>query len=547
MKDFRKILFEADEINKITGAPKLTHPVWNILESDRKAIDIAVLGQFKSGKSSLINSLIGECILPVGAVPVTAVITRVSYGILPHCKVHLNSRDQFDIGLEDIHLYVTEKYNPENVKEVAYVSVESPSFHCGEHIHLTDTPGLGSFTGKPAEPAMDWSPAAGAALICISADRPLSSADMNLIRIVSGYCPFIGIVITKSDLLQKEELEGVRSYIHSALRREINVKIPIFEYSLRNDQQKHRDRLVNTFVRPLDEDHEQKLDEIIHFKTAYIIGQSLQYAELAARSCQKRDKDKSVIKALLHDMNDNRRHLDREMQLSNTAFKGEIRKKLESILLPCEKQMIAKISGSFANEYPGWRGFLPGVARQFEGWLKTKLGEEIAVVENESFTEITAILSEPAAYFEYAALRFYRHLNDKVFGTFGVNLPATSWQIDFKGIDKPDVSVYRTFDSNLDMLLFFLPVQYTRGLFYTHFSKQIPREVEKNLFRFISGLTEKIFRVLDQYHQQSRRFISDISSGVEDILLSDRSELAVLMEETRKLKKLKEMIRGLRR
>jgi ribosome biogenesis GTPase A len=49
------------------------------LLSQNKAIDVAVLGQFKAGKSSFLNSFIGKEILPTGVIPLTSVITRMTY------------------------------------------------------------------------------------------------------------------------------------------------------------------------------------------------------------------------------------------------------------------------------------------------------------------------------------------------------------------------------------------------------------------------------------------------------------------------------------
>ncbi len=43
-------------------------------------IDVVILGQFKAGKSSFLNSLIGTPILPVGVIPVTTTITRLQHG-----------------------------------------------------------------------------------------------------------------------------------------------------------------------------------------------------------------------------------------------------------------------------------------------------------------------------------------------------------------------------------------------------------------------------------------------------------------------------------
>jgi ribosome biogenesis GTPase A len=51
-----------------------------ILFTESAVIDVAILGQFKAGKSSFINSLIGRDVLPVGVIPVTTVITRLRFG-----------------------------------------------------------------------------------------------------------------------------------------------------------------------------------------------------------------------------------------------------------------------------------------------------------------------------------------------------------------------------------------------------------------------------------------------------------------------------------
>jgi hypothetical protein len=50
------------------------------LSAGELSLDVAVLGQFKAGKSSLLNAVLGEPVFPVGAVPVTAVITRAAAG-----------------------------------------------------------------------------------------------------------------------------------------------------------------------------------------------------------------------------------------------------------------------------------------------------------------------------------------------------------------------------------------------------------------------------------------------------------------------------------
>src|SRR4030065_2750860 len=52
-------------------------------------VDIAVLGQFKTGKSSFLNCLIGREAMPVDVLPATTVITRIGFGTTDRAVVHL--------------------------------------------------------------------------------------------------------------------------------------------------------------------------------------------------------------------------------------------------------------------------------------------------------------------------------------------------------------------------------------------------------------------------------------------------------------------------
>lgn len=46
----------------------------------QKELIISVIGQLKRGKSSLINAMLGDKLLPVGIIPLTAVVTEIRYG-----------------------------------------------------------------------------------------------------------------------------------------------------------------------------------------------------------------------------------------------------------------------------------------------------------------------------------------------------------------------------------------------------------------------------------------------------------------------------------
>jgi ribosome biogenesis GTPase A len=68
---------------------------------DSQRFHIAVLGEFKRGKSTLVNALIGRELLPSGVVPLTTVATEVHFGTGPSTVVFSDGR-RLPIGEDEI-------------------------------------------------------------------------------------------------------------------------------------------------------------------------------------------------------------------------------------------------------------------------------------------------------------------------------------------------------------------------------------------------------------------------------------------------------------
>src|SRR5208283_2650651 len=116
----------ADELKLANLQPQIA-ACRNQLNAGNDGIDVAVFGRFKAGKSSFLNHLTGRDVLPIGVVPLTAVITRLRCGPDEKAEVQFLNGTTTTISLEEIHLYVGEKENPDNRKQVASVEVALPA------------------------------------------------------------------------------------------------------------------------------------------------------------------------------------------------------------------------------------------------------------------------------------------------------------------------------------------------------------------------------------------------------------------------------------
>ena len=95
------------------------------LEDD--GFEVALFGRVSSGKSSLLNALLGIAVLPVGINPITAVPTKLRYG--PELKAAVAYGDGHSnlIGMEELATLVTEQGNPGNLQNIVRALVEVPS------------------------------------------------------------------------------------------------------------------------------------------------------------------------------------------------------------------------------------------------------------------------------------------------------------------------------------------------------------------------------------------------------------------------------------
>jgi GTP-binding protein EngB required for normal cell division/Mg2+ and Co2+ transporter CorA len=178
---------------------------------------VACVGQFKRGKSTLLNALVGHEVVPTGYVPVTAVPTVIRFGDKLHARVRMRDASWRDVAMHDLKEYVTEEFNPENKKAVegAEVFVPSPLLFSG--MCFVDTPGMGSvFTGNTAT-TQAFIPHIDAALVVVGADPPIAGEELALVEAVGKQVQDLILVINKADRTSDPERAAAAKFTREIL------------------------------------------------------------------------------------------------------------------------------------------------------------------------------------------------------------------------------------------------------------------------------------------------------------------------------------------
>jgi len=192
---------------------------------------VACVGQFKRGKSTLLDALVGEPILPTGVVPVTTVPTVLRYGTERTARVLIDGKWR-TIRPEELSHYVSEELNPENKKRVDGVEAFLPSPLLASGMCFVDTPGIGSVFAGNTETTKDFIPQIDAAILVVGADPPISGEELALIEAVAVNVDQILIVLNKIDRVSAIERQQAAEFARKVLEARLQKRVEhIYEVS----------------------------------------------------------------------------------------------------------------------------------------------------------------------------------------------------------------------------------------------------------------------------------------------------------------------------
>ncbi|HZP31664.1 MAG TPA: dynamin family protein, partial [Acidimicrobiia bacterium] len=168
------------------------------------AVHVMVVGEFKQGKSSLVNALVESTVCPVDDDVATAVPTAVRFADTPSADVvheaEGSAEPQIDaIPFTDLPVYASEAGNPGNERRVRSVEVGIPSSVLSGGLVLVDTPGVGGLGSVHSAITMAALPMADALVFVTDASQELSAPEFDFLQRARDLCPNVVVALTKID------------------------------------------------------------------------------------------------------------------------------------------------------------------------------------------------------------------------------------------------------------------------------------------------------------------------------------------------------------
>jgi predicted GTPase len=202
------------------------------LAEDR--FNLVVLGQFKRGKSSLMNAIIGRELLPTGLLPLTSVVTMLRFGPTERLLLTRDESWVEEAPISRLADYVTERGNPGNVRKIRAAYLDLPLSLLRRGLHFVDTPGIGSSREENTATTYAFLPECDAALLVTSVETPLTELELDFLRAIRQHARKVFFVVNKTDLLSADEREEVLGFIRDGLREATdNEEVRLFPVSAR--------------------------------------------------------------------------------------------------------------------------------------------------------------------------------------------------------------------------------------------------------------------------------------------------------------------------
>jgi len=378
------------------------------LEQER--FHLVILGEFNHGKSTFVNALLGEDVLPTGITPTTAALNHVIFAEAPKARAVLKDGDVIDLAPGALSEWVTVAGG--RAPDVSYVEVGYPAEMLRENITLVDTPGVNDLNEQRADITYGYVPRADAVIFLLDAGQALKDSEREFLssHVLEGSRDRLIFVLGKVDLLSDAERTAVTGYVKKGLRSLVDEPV-VFPLSARAHLEGKTEgtgmpELMAYLERFLDTDRAQiLLDNAAHdaARTAAYLQQNLG-VKLRAYDLDLADLEHRIglVRKQLDSSKRQLEELHTRIHAEAHAIKAQIRLDLEHFARSFADALPREIDAVDANDV---KKYLPGFLEdKFKEWaeleghklaaMMEKLAEDVIAVTNENVAAVSATLAD---------------------------------------------------------------------------------------------------------------------------------------------------------
>ncbi|HEY4395769.1 MAG TPA: dynamin family protein [Polyangia bacterium] len=241
----RAVLGRLAEAADVAGLASVARDIRTVRvpKLDEERFSLVVLGEFNHGKSTFVNALLGQAVLPTGITPTTAVLAHLSHGPALTAELVLDSGERRPLDPARLGDFATVEGLAANAaapkgdeSAIHHIDLQVPASVLEGRLTIVDTPGVNDINEQRAEITYGYIPRADAALFLLDGTQILTASERQFLqeRILRSSRERLIFVIAKTDLLDEAELAETTRFAREHLSR-IVPEPAIFPISARRE------------------------------------------------------------------------------------------------------------------------------------------------------------------------------------------------------------------------------------------------------------------------------------------------------------------------
>ena len=173
---------------------------------------ILVCGEFKRGKSTFVNALIGRKVCPTDTDICTSTVTCIKYG--EKVKATRLYGDFSNLKTQEIDFDDIERYtvgSDEEIDNTVCIELELPLPELQKGLTIIDTPGVGGLDPRHAALTNFFLPRADITLFMADVNEPLTTTELDYFKEkVLKYARYSAVIVNKADLKEEKQVEEIK-------------------------------------------------------------------------------------------------------------------------------------------------------------------------------------------------------------------------------------------------------------------------------------------------------------------------------------------------
>lgn len=233
-----------------------------LLDRNKK---VMIAGNFNNGKSSFINSILGDEIVLPGGVPTTSVVNIIQYGP-QQCLLELNETSIKEVAIENLQSKTTINHADDSSLSGNLIALQVQANSLKTNmVTLVDTPGFNDQNNE--NPTYQYLHLADELLLVLSSETPFTKKEKGYLeKIVSTQHDLpIRFVLNKADYMDEDEREEIIEDLERKLAKHFHENVVIYPYSSLYPDMEEQQNLRNYFSQQEPSIFEKRIKEAIPY------------------------------------------------------------------------------------------------------------------------------------------------------------------------------------------------------------------------------------------------------------------------------------------